>query len=86
MFQSYPNYKLYFGGYPSGVYGVLNNNYTPAARQYLHNVSMPLLYNQDIILKLFIDNLTQKVQHYEGLTNDLITTINNLNCSTTKIT
>ncbi len=63
MFQPYPNYNLFVGIDPTGVYGVLNNNYTPAARQYLHNVSLPVLYNQDIILKQLIDNLTQRVYY-----------------------
>jgi hypothetical protein len=68
-----PNYTLFFGFDPTGVYAVLNNNYTPAARQYFHNVTGPLLFNQDIMLKSLIDNLTATVN---TLKNVSTTTIN----------
>jgi hypothetical protein len=65
MFQPMPNYTLFFGGDPLGVYAVFNNNYTPAARQYFHQVTGPLLFNQDIILKSLIDNLTTTLNSLE---------------------
>jgi len=58
MFKPSPAYTRLIWDSQNGVYGYFANNNT---REYVHNVSYPLLFGQDIVLKELITNLTQRV-------------------------
>ncbi len=51
MFQSFSNYTIIYGlDGVNGVYGYFNANRS-GLREYLHNKTFPLLFEQDIVLK-----------------------------------
>jgi hypothetical protein len=47
MFLPCPNYTLIWGQDAVGVYGYYNATRS-GTRDYLHNLTLPLLFNQDI--------------------------------------
>jgi hypothetical protein len=59
-FTPCPNFSMIFGGDVNGIYGVFSQtNFTD--KLWLHNQTLPQLFNQDIILKGLIDNLVSRI-------------------------
>ncbi len=66
MFQSSPNYTMIYGLDVTGVYGYFNGSRF-GLREYFHNQTLPKIFEQDMILKSMIDNLTNKINSASNL-------------------
>ena len=70
MFKPIPEYTLVYWDPGSGVFGYFGpDRNVLEMRQHLHNVTIPTLYGQDLLLKEMIDNLSLQVQNNTASTS-----------------
>ena len=76
MFQPSLNYSQIYWDAATGVYGFFNNNRS-GLRSYFHNETLPLIFNQDIVLKNLIDGLTNQLSNLTLIVNAALNTTSN---------